>query len=86
MNSISMKLIVGGFAVGLFALSSMGSGFAASPKVHHTQTQDSQAMALYPANDAFGTPASMGSVKSRIQVPTANGLQWVNTDETDRVR
>jgi hypothetical protein len=90
MNSISLRLIVGGLAAGLIALSSAGSTFAASPtsaspKVRHTQAQDNQALALFPTpNDSFGTPAVPGDVRSRIEVPTAQGLRWIELDERPR--
>jgi hypothetical protein len=53
MTSISRKLVLGGFAAALVALSGATSAFAMPQvkmvsKTHHTQVQDDQALALYP--------------------------------------
>jgi hypothetical protein len=54
MTSISRKLVLGGLAAGLIAMSGATSAFAMPqartlPKTHQIQTLDNQALALYPA-------------------------------------
>lgn len=82
MTSISTKLI----AAGLIALSGATSAFAVPrtsvlPKAHQAQTRDDQTLALY---GPLETPAAPGAEWSRLQVPTAQGLQWIDIESRAR--
>lgn len=88
MSGFSKSLVVGGFAA-----AAMVATFAAPAAAFSVQTIDPSTLSqpertralTAPLGDTgpFGEPAGAGCQWSRIQVPTPQGLRWVDVEDCD---